>query len=143
MEQQVHEYGVTQNIIETACRHASASCNAAAAGNESADGASGIDGGNFTVKKIALVIGESSGIVGESVRLYFDLMAAGTACEKAVLEIETVKPMLKCRTCGKYFLRKPFSFECECGGEGEPTEIGREFYIKHIEVERQKWSQKQ
>jgi len=118
----VHEYPVTQNIIEMAARYAAAAAE---------------DSENVTVKKIALVIGETSGIVGESVQLYFDLIAEGTVCEGAVLEIETVKPMLKCKACGMLFARKPFSFECECGGEGEPTEIGREFYVKHIEVERQ------
>jgi len=118
----VHEYPVTQGIIETAERYA-----ASASGN----------GENVKVKKITLVIGEASGIMGESIQLYFDLIAMNTACEGAVLEIETVKPMLKCKVCGAFFVRKPFSFECECGGEGEPTEIGREFYVKHIEVEQQ------
>jgi len=109
----VHEYGITQSIIETAERYA--------------DGK--------PVNKIVLVIGESSDVVGECIRLYFDIIAENTICEGAAVEIETVKPMLKCNTCGALFERKPFSFECPCGGEGEPTEIGREFYIKHIEVE--------
>ena len=109
----MHEYAVTQSIIETAEKYA----------------------GNKSVKKIALVIGESSGIVGESICLYFDIIAENTACGSAVLEIETVKPMLRCKTCGALFERKPFSFDCPCGGDGEPTETGREFYIKHIEVE--------
>jgi len=116
----MHEYSLTQSIIETVERHA-----AAAAEN----------GESFTVRKINLVIGESSGIMGESIRLYFDIIAKGSNCENAVLEIESVKSMLRCKVCGALFERKPFSFECECGGEGAPTEIGREFYIKNIEVE--------
>jgi len=119
----VHEYPATQNIIETVLRHAATLRNAAPAKDR------------VSVKKITLVIGEASGMIGESILLYFDLMAKGTACEDAELSIETVKPRLRCRACGKLFLRKPFSFECECGGEGEPTEIGREFYVKDIEVE--------
>ena len=87
------------------------------------------------IKKIILVIGESSGILGDSLRMYFDIFAENTICEEAVIEIETVKPMLKCKICGAFFVRKPFSFTCICSGEGEPTNIGREFYIKHIEVE--------
>ena len=109
----MHEYGITQGIIETVSKYANSA----------------------KVKKIALVIGESSGILGESILLYFDIIAENTVCENAVVEIETVKPLLKCKKCGAFFERKPFSFECVCGGEGEPTEIGREFYIKHIEVE--------
>jgi len=109
----VHEYSLTQGIIEIAAKYA----------------------GNSTVKKIALVIGESSGILGESIRMYFDIIAENTVCGGADLEIENVKSMLECKKCGSLFERKPFSFDCVCGGEGEPTEIGREFYIKHIEVE--------
>ena len=110
----MHEYPLTCSIIETAAQFA--------------DGA--------PIKKIVLVIGESSGILGESIRMYFDIMAENTACAGAVIDIETVKPMLRCEACGTFFERKPFSFECVCGGTGMPTEIGREFHIKHIEVER-------
>ena len=123
----MHEYPIALDIIETATRYATAEAG---------------EGESVRVKKIALVIGESSGIVGESIKLYFDLIAEGTTCADAVLEIESVKPMLKCKVCGKLFARKPFMFDCECGGEGEPTEIGREFYVKYIEVERQLCSQK-
>ncbi|MCL2479050.1 MAG: hydrogenase maturation nickel metallochaperone HypA [Treponema sp.] len=119
----MHEYPITQNIIEVAARYANS-------GQYTGPG-------KTTVKKIALVIGEGSGVTGESIKLYFDIIAQGTICEDAVLEIENVKPMLKCKVCGRLFVRKPFSFECECGGEGEPTAIGREFYVKYIEVERQ------
>ena len=87
--------------------------------------------------QIDLVIGESSGVMGESLRMYFDIFAENTACEEAAIEIETIKPKLRCKACGEFFTRKPFSFECGCGGDGEPTDIGREFFIKSITVERQ------
>ncbi|MGN6715103.1 MAG: hydrogenase maturation nickel metallochaperone HypA/HybF [Anaerocolumna jejuensis] len=87
------------------------------------------------VRTINLVVGDYSGYVGESINLYFDIIAEGTLCEKAKLNIERVKPKLKCTSCGEYFERRPFSFECpDCGGEGEPTEIGKEFYLKSIEI---------
>jgi len=109
----MHEYQLAKSILQSAAEH---SCGA-------------------RVIKIALVIGESSGVMGESLLMYFDLFAVNTICEEACIEIETVKPMLKCKACGAFFARKPFSFECDCGGEGEPTDIGREFYIKSIEVD--------
>ena len=87
------------------------------------------------VKKIVLVVGDSSGVVGESIKMYFDIAAEGTICENADIEIEIIKSKLKCKNCGVLFEREPFSFNCGCGGEGEPTDIGREFYIKYIEVE--------
>ena len=91
-----------------------------------------------SVTKINLVVGDYSSCVAECIVLYFDIIAEGTMCDKASFDIERVKPMLKCSVCGEYFERKPFEFSCpnkDCNGEGEPTEIGREFYIKSIEVE--------
>ena len=112
----MHEYSLTQNIIETATRYAEK---------------------NSKVSKIVLVIGEASGVCSESIQMYFDIIAKGTICEGAVLEIETVKPLLKCKTCGNLFERKPFLFECACGGEGMPTETGSEFYVREIEIREQ------
>lgn len=113
----MHEYPITAAIIESAEKYMLAN-------------------DRHRVLEIALVIGEYSGCVAESIEMYFDIIAEGTPCENAVLKIEKVKPMLKCKACGKYFERLPFSFECGfCGGDGEPTEIGREFYIKSITIE--------
>ena len=91
------------------------------------------------VDKIALVIGDLSGYVGESVHMYFDEISKGTACEGCRLEITRVKPKVKCTVCGEVFERKPFSFECPvCKGQAGPTSIGTEFYIDYIEVHRNK-----
>lgn len=89
-----------------------------------------------TVKSIELVVGEDSGFIGESIQMYFDVLSEGTLCEGAVLSISGVKPMLRCRSCGELFARKLFSFTCpKCGGSGGPTEIGKELYIKSIELD--------
>ena len=109
----MHEYSLTQRIIETAAQYANGA----------------------KVKTVSLVVGGASGVSGESIKLYFDLIAEGTVCEGAAVEIEAVTPMLRCKNCGALFARKPFSFACACGGEGAPTGIGREFYVKSIEVE--------
>ena len=68
--------------------------------------------------------------------MYFDVIGKDTVCEGAEIEIIRVKPKLKCPNCGEYFERKPMSFACPvCGTDGEPSEIGKEFYIDSIEVE--------
>ena len=110
----MHEYALAQSIIHSAISHANGA----------------------KVLQIDLVIGESSGILGESIRMYFDIFAENTPCEEAAIKIESIKPKLRCKTCGLFFERKPFSFDCECGGEGAPTDIGREFYIKSIVVDK-------
>ncbi|OJU12662.1 MAG: hydrogenase maturation nickel metallochaperone HypA [Clostridiales bacterium 43-6] len=88
------------------------------------------------VTKINLVVGEATGYIAESIRFYFDILAKDSICKDAKITLETVKPLLLCTSCQQYFERVPFSFDCPlCGGQGEPTEIGREFYVKSIEIE--------
>lgn len=112
----MHEYPVTQRIIEIAGEYA--------AKNNASE-----------VKVINLVVGDYCGYVASSIELYFGIIAEESICENARLNIERVIPKLKCRNCGELFVRKPFSFECPyCKGEGGPTEIGQEFYIRSIEV---------
>lgn len=112
----MHEYPITQTIIRVASEFAEKN---------------GID----KVKQINLVVGDYSGYVSSSIELYFDIIAEGTPCSEAKLNITRVKPKLRCTKCGEMFERKPYSFECPlCGGDGEPTEIGQEFFIKSIEV---------
>ncbi|MDR3242739.1 MAG: hydrogenase maturation nickel metallochaperone HypA [Clostridiales Family XIII bacterium] len=112
----MHELPITEQIIKIAEKH----------------------GRKFRasrIESIRLIVGENSGFIGESIRMYFDIVAAGSMCEGARLEIEYVKPKLKCPSCGEFFYRKPLSFACPaCGACGEPTEIGREFYIDSVTV---------
>lgn len=114
----MHEYPITKQIIKIAEKHAA-------------------DAGASRVKKINLVVGDYSGFVGESIDMYFRSISEGTTCEGAEIEIKRVKPKVKCRLCGEIFERKPFSFDCPkdgCKGLGEPTEIGKEFFIESIEI---------
>lgn len=114
----MHEYPITQQIIKIAEKHATELCAS-------------------QVKKIKLVVGDYSGFIGDSIQMYFDVISEGTLCEGAVIEIEHVKPKLRCTGCGALFERELLSFSCpECGAEGEPTKIGKEFYIDYIEVEK-------
>lgn len=109
----MHEYPITKRIIEIAEEYARKN-------------------GAQEVTEINLVVGDYSGYVYSSISLYFELIAEHSLCENAKLNIKRIKPKLKCDTCGKLFVRKPFSFDCSCGGKGVPTEIGHEFYMKSI-----------
>ena len=112
----MHEYGVTRQIIAI-CESAAKKHNAS------------------KIKKITLLVGEKSGFIGDSIALYFEVLSTGTLSQGAELIIETVKPMLRCSKCKKLFERKPYMFQCPfCDGEGEPSEIGKEFLVKNIEV---------
>ena len=88
------------------------------------------------VLAIHLVVGDNSGIVPDSVLMYFDIVAEGGPCEGARLDFRHVQPKLRCPSCGELFVRKRGSFACpKCGTDGEPTDIGREFYVESMEVE--------
>lgn len=88
------------------------------------------------VTRIALVVGELSGFIGESIQMYFDIMSQGTICEGAILEMEPIQAQWYCPDCDSRYARKPLSFACpKCGKDGLPTDIGKEFYVKHIEID--------
>lgn len=113
----MHEYPITQQLVKLATKH----CD---------------DNGGEAVKKINLVVGDYSGFVPESIHMYFDLIAEGTPCAGAKISITRVEPKIKCPKCDRIFKRALLSFACpDCGTDGEPTEIGKEFYIESIEVE--------
>jgi hydrogenase nickel incorporation protein HypA/HybF len=112
----MHELPLVQSIIGKASGHARAH-------------------GGQRVKSISLVVGDGTGYVPESIQLYFDIAAAGTMCEGARLCVRRVKPLMRCMVCGAEYVRKPFTFDCpDCGGEGSPTETGKELYIEEIEI---------
>lgn len=113
----MHEYPLTEQIVRIAVEHAEK--------NRAA-----------RITRISLVVGDMSGFVADSIQMYFDVIARGTTAEGAILEIEHIRPKMKCGPCGLYFERKPYSFACpRCGNNGVPTEIGKECYVKDIEIE--------
>jgi hydrogenase nickel incorporation protein HypA/HybF len=113
----MHEFPITQQIIKIA--------------EETA-----VKNNAKKVLKISLVVGETSGIVEESIRMYFDIVSKGTIVEGAELEVTHVEHKMFCPKCKKYFKREKYYFDCpECGGPGDPTEVGKEFYIKDIEID--------
>jgi hydrogenase nickel incorporation protein HypA/HybF len=125
----LHEYPITEQIIKIATRHGENYRASLLEKNNSEENT------KTCIKEISLVVGETSGILPESIQMYFDIIAKGTMCEGAILSIKRVKAKLKCQDCGNEFERKPYSFECpKCGGPGMPTEIGKEFYIEEIAV---------
>lgn len=93
------------------------------------------ENGALKILKIGLVIGDYSGFIGESIQMYFDEISLGSLCQGAIISMKHIHPVLKCRGCHKCFEVQPFSFICsDCGGIGQPTGIGSEFYVEYIEI---------
>jgi hydrogenase nickel incorporation protein HypA/HybF len=113
----MHEYPVTERIIKIAVETA-------------------INNKAHQITGINLVIGDLSGFIGESIQMYFDILSKGTLAEKAKINIKTVQTRFKCEKCGQMFEISNRDYQCpKCGGDGLPTETGKEFYIESIEVD--------
>lgn len=113
----MHEYHKAVHIIENATEQAQKE-------------------GKTKVSRINLVIGDSSGFSGDSIRLYFEEASVGTLCEGAEIAVKPANAMLNCPQCSQLFPKVPFSYACPvCGTEGEPSEIGKEIMVESIETE--------
>jgi hydrogenase nickel incorporation protein HypA/HybF len=125
----MHELSITQAILDTALRHA-----------EQAH--------VKTIRALDLRVGALSGILGESVEFYFELISRETLAEGALLRIEVVPPRARCRACGAEY---DFPFEadvaeawlaqlgslerCACGQRAYELSGGTGCYLDSIDVE--------
>jgi len=113
----MHELAVTESIIAIAERHAQAAH-------------------ATRILRIALVIGELSSIVDDSVQFYFDHLAAGTLAEGAQLVFERRPLVLRCAACAHAWQPSAGDWTCpHCGEARASVAEGREFYVDSIEVE--------
>jgi len=88
------------------------------------------------VDRINLVIGEMSGIVGESVEFYFGFLAKETVAESARLDFEYHPSQAMCRDCKRELALPELDWTCpECGSANLQIVGGSELYIDSIEVE--------
>jgi hydrogenase nickel incorporation protein HypA/HybF len=88
------------------------------------------------IKKIEMVLGDLSGVVSDSMEMYFELISKGTMAEGATLEFTREKARLYCNQCQTEYIKEPGDFLCPiCGNLGRFTDVGRECIVKNIEVE--------
>jgi hydrogenase nickel incorporation protein HypA/HybF len=114
----MHEYGITKQIIKI-----------------STDAAK--DYPNAKITDIYVVVGELTGFIGESIQMYFDIIGKGSLAEGAKLHIKMVPAKMHCGSCMTDFNRTKGTFDCpNCGALGAPTDIGKEFYVENIEIDK-------
>jgi hydrogenase nickel incorporation protein HypA/HybF len=113
----MHELSVTQNILDIALRHAE-------------------QAGAKRIIRLNLVIGELSGIVGESVQFYWDMIAKDTIAAGSELHVERVPASLRCLSCEHVFPLDGKSYTCpECGESRVVAAGGDDFRLESIEIE--------
>jgi len=86
------------------------------------------------IRCVRLEIGPLSGVVADSVRFCFDLVAEGTSLEGAALEITEPPAACHCRACGADFeLSGPLAL-CPCGSAQVAVLTGADLKITSVLV---------
>ena len=113
----MHEYAVTENVVDIVCRHA-------------------VKAGARRVRRVHLVVGELSSIIDDSVQFYYDLISEGTVAQAAELVFRRVAVEVECGACGYVWQPADADWTCpQCGQAQARVRAGREFYVESIEVE--------
>jgi len=88
------------------------------------------------IGKIALKIGEMSGVEIDALNFSFKIIAAGTLAEGAELAVERVPLVGKCHKCGREMPVKDYNFWCPYCENGVLNIVsGREMQVAYLEVE--------
>ncbi len=83
---------------------------------------------------VRLEIGALSGVVADSVRFCFGLVAEGTNLEGARLEISQPAARCRCGSCGTEFEPDGLVPLCPCGGSQLTVLSGQELNIVSVQV---------
>lgn len=91
--------------------------------------------GDARISCVRLEIGRLSGVVVDSIRFCFDLIAEGTTLEGARLEIAEPSGSCACRECSEEFtVDDPIVLCPACGSANVDVRSGRDMLIKSVEV---------
>jgi len=112
----MHELSVASAVIDTAVSHS----------------------GGCPVTVVSVRVGGLRQVVPDSLRFYFEIVARGTVCEGARLELTEVEPRLCCAACGREWELQFPAFRCpDCASADVTVMCGEELQVDYIEVEDQ------
>ncbi len=88
-----------------------------------------------SIGRINLLLGPLAGIEADQLCLAFTVVAAGTPCAGAVIEIETIPVQVRCRICRTTSQRPPNRLICGgCGAWQVDLVSGNEMLLAWIEA---------
>lgn len=108
----MHELSITQSVVDVVTKRT----------------------GDNRVAKVRLRIGKLSGIVPDSVRFCFEIIAANTPLAGAILEIDEPLGRGHCRTCREDFELGDLILLCPCGSADVQLTAGTELAVQSVEV---------
>lgn len=110
----MHELAISEAIVSEVCEHV----------------------GNARVKRVTVEIGRLTAVVPASISFCFDLAAAHTVLEGAMLDIIDIPARGRCRACGKSVaLGDSFIGDCDaCGAIDLEIVEGQELKIRSVEL---------
>ena len=91
--------------------------------------------GDGPVAAVRLEIGRLSGVVTDSIRFCFGIVADGTGLEGARLDIDEPPGRAYCRDCRQEFALDDPIMLCDCGSADLDILAGRELRIVSVEVQ--------
>ncbi len=87
------------------------------------------------VVRVRVNVGSATGIVSESLRFAFQVIAEGTRMQDAELVITTVPARSRCPGCGALYAFEGMIGRCpDCGRLGGELHSGNEMILRTIEV---------
>jgi hydrogenase nickel incorporation protein HypA/HybF len=90
--------------------------------------------GDREVREVRLEIGKLAGVSVDSLRFCFEVATAGTALERAALDIVEPSGRARCASCGQEFMIDDRILLCACGSSDVRVLAGEELRILSVEV---------
>ena len=87
------------------------------------------------VHRVTVEIGQLSGVVADSISLWFPEVAKGTEVEDASLDIREIAAIARCEACDAEFPTPSMLTPCPCGSFRFTRLKGEELNVKSIELE--------
>ena len=113
----MHESGLTEDLFTHTMQHAR-------------------EANAKRVTYVRVIIGELSDATPDSIRFYFDSMAAGTIAEGATLEFDSAPGKAHCASCGNdVSINELFETCPRCGAFALQVTGGNGVYLDSIEVQ--------
>ncbi|MBP7585505.1 MAG: hydrogenase maturation nickel metallochaperone HypA [Spirochaetes bacterium] len=94
--------------------------------------------GATRVSKINLLVGDLSDLIPEWMQTYFDFVSKDTLADKALIVVNRVPAVLRCKGCSFEFTldKEKWQFTCpKCSASDVELLSGREFTVESIEID--------